>query len=95
MDREEPAHHNPPPWMDDQSARALTTAWNALDNQTLRLLLFLMRMRCRSGIAADSFWNNYWLLIFNEKNKQKHLMWTRNPMFCDFGYEFNSIFIFI
>ena len=53
---------------------------------TWRLALFgAVAVPC--VIATDSFWTNYWFLIFSEK---KHLIWTRNPVF--FGHFFmNSI----
>ena len=45
------------------------SAWNALKKQTLWRVMFSMWRSCLAVIAADSFWTNYWLLIFNGKNK--------------------------
>ena len=39
--------------------RALTDAWNAVDNQTLRRLVFSMRRRCRAVIAANGGYTSY------------------------------------
>ena len=35
------------------------SAWNALNNQTLRRLMFSMWRSCLAVIDADSFWTNY------------------------------------
>ena len=43
------------------------SAWNSLNTQTRRRLVFSMRRRCLGVIAADSFWSNYWFSIFHEK----------------------------
>ena len=48
-----------PPRDPAEMARALTAAWNAVDNHTLRRLVFSMRRRCRAVIAANGFWTDY------------------------------------
>ena len=48
-----------PPRDPAEMASALTAAWNALDNHTLRRLVFSMRRRCRAVIAANGFWTDY------------------------------------
>ena len=44
-----------PPRDPAEMTRALAAAWNALDNQTLRRLVFSMRRRCRAVIDANDF----------------------------------------
>ena len=48
-----------PPRDPAEVARALTAAWNAVDNHTLRRLVFSMRRRCRAVIGANGFWTDY------------------------------------
>ena len=81
-------------WMNFQKSRSKkgtecvkggNFAWNALNNQTLRRLVFSMWRGCLAVIAAYSFWTNYSLLIFNEKNT-----WCQPGIQCFvIFYEFN------
>ena len=48
-----------PPRNPAEMTRALTDAWNAVDNQTLRKLVFSMRRRCRAVIAANGGYTSY------------------------------------
>ena len=62
-----------PPRNPAEMTRALTDAWNAVDKQTLRRLVFSMRRRCRAVIAANGGYTSYYFSMMNKVSFQQSL----------------------